>query len=229
MNECFLPTSNYRELQELINELMGPALGVEMAAVTGRAGRGKTTAAQRIYAETNRAVYVLYQEAWTINDLFREIAFSLSGIRPFRRQQAMELIQSELGRERRAIMIDEADRAPVKVLNALRNIHDITKSPIVLIGEDELSRKLSAERRISSRIRNAIPFKPLSVQDLTLFYRLSLGITLPASKADKLAAASAGDFRNVLTDALTIERLMKVNSAGEVTDEIVEKAIGRKK
>ena len=56
MKDVFIATQNFQKMQALCDELLGPALGVEMAAVTGRAGRGKTTAAERIYAANENTV-----------------------------------------------------------------------------------------------------------------------------------------------------------------------------
>lgn len=222
MEQCFIPTQNFRRTQELISDLLRAPYGVELAAITGRAGRGKTTAAQRIFSENSGVVYVLYQEGWSINDTLREIAFGLSGMRPFRRQKSMELIQSELGRDRRAVLVDEADRAPIRVLNALRNVHDICAAPIVLIGEDDLTRKLSQERRLASRIRRHIAYEAQSQTDVVMFYKLAMGLKLSTESAARLLNHSKGDFRVILTDALAVERLMVVNSLPEITNEIIQ-------
>jgi DNA transposition AAA+ family ATPase len=221
MKDIFIPTQNYQKMQALVNELMGPALGVEMAAITARAGRGKTTAAERIYATNTRTVYVLYHEDWSYTELLREVAFRLCGTRPRFRQVCFEMIQSEMASTRRLIMVDEADRMNLKCLNVLRNIHDVCKVPVLLIGEDDLKNKLGKERRLISRLRNTLSFEPVSQADVVVFYKNALGMPITPDMAGKLMKHSQGDFRNVLTDAVAIERTMKASSIEAVTDRIV--------
>jgi len=193
-----------------------------MGAVIGRAGRGKTTAAQRIYAQTDRVCYILFQELWTPVDMIREIGFSLAGLRPTRRDLAMSLIESELVRERRLIIVDEADRASISALNALRNIHDMYHAPLLLVGEEDLHRKLDRERRLISRMREVIRYDPLGQKDLIIFYAQAIGVRIEAGMAQKFMAHSGGDFRTILTDALKVERLMRANSMDQITQAVVD-------
>lgn len=227
MKDVFLPTTNYQKLKEMANEIMGRPMGVEMLAVTGRAGRGKTTALQRLYTDTATAVYVLYQEDWSINDLFREICFTVSGLRPIRRTQAMEILTKDLTRERRIVMVDEADRAPVRVLNAVRNLHDLTRTPIILAGEDDLHRKLGTERRLYSRLRATLAFEPLKSDDVSLFFMQAVGVGISPAQAARFATHSGGDFRVIVTDALAVERAMRVNDITRITDAIVDAVCAR--
>jgi DNA transposition AAA+ family ATPase len=222
MRDCFIPTQNYQKAAALCEELMGPALGVEMAAITGRAGRGKTTVAERIYATNKNTVYVLYHEDWSYSELLRDITFRLCGTRPRYRQICFEMIQNEMARQRRIIMVDEADRMNVKCLNVLRNIHDVCKVPVLLIGEDDLKRKMEKENRLISRLRSTLLFDPVNQADVVVFFKSALGQPITPEMAGRLLMHSGGDFRNVLTDAVAIERMMKASGVDRVMDRIVD-------
>jgi DNA transposition AAA+ family ATPase len=222
MKDVFVETANFGRTRELCDELLGPALGVELGAVTGRAGRGKTTAASRIYAINPDTVYLVYQEAWSHTETLREIAFRLCGTRPRYRDRSFEMIQTEMGHRRRLIMVDEADRMSVKCLNVLRNLHDICRAPILLIGEEDLTGKLSREGRLTSRLRKTICFDPLVPADVKIWFKRSLGQDITPDQATRLCAHAGGDFRNILTVALTAERYMSVSGIAAITDRIVE-------
>ncbi|WP_166405160.1 ATP-binding protein [Desulfonema ishimotonii] len=209
-------------MQELCDDLLNSAMGVDLGMVTGRAGRGKTRSAHRIFTQDRQTIYILYREGWTLNQLLREIAFHLSGMRPHYRQQCEDVIRTELDAERRMIMVDEADRAPIRVLNGLRNIHDECRIPILLIGEEDLPRKMAAERRLSSRVRAHVQYEPISQADVSVFYVQSLGAEINPEQARKLTRHSGGDFRSVLLDAQKADKLMKINSLKQITDAIVD-------
>jgi DNA transposition AAA+ family ATPase len=222
MKDIFIPTKNYQQMNALCAELMGASLGVEMAVVVGRAGRGKTTAAERIYTTNKNTVYVLYHESWSYTELLREITFRLCGVRPRVRQKCFEFIQTEISGSRRIIMVDEADRMNLKVLNVLRNIHDVCKTPIILIGEENLKSKIGRERRLISRMRDILWFSPVCQADVNVWYREAMDQRLAPEFAEKLLAHAQGDFRNVLTDALAAERIMQASGIATITGRVVD-------
>lgn len=225
MKDIFINTKNYQRMTALCDELLGASYGVEMAAVVGRAGRGKTTAAERIYAQNDNTVYVLYHEAWSFSELLREITFRLCGTRPRFRQTCFEMIQTELGSRRRIIMVDEADRMNLKVLNVLRNLHDVCHTPVLLIGEEDLKNKLGRERRLISRLRDTLSFGAVCQADVTVWYRQAMDMQVPPDLAAKLLKHSQGDFRNVLTDALAVERVMQASGIRAITERVVDEVI----
>jgi len=222
MKDIFIATRNYQKMQALVGELMGPALGVEMAAILGRAGRGKTTAAETIFSRNDSTVYVLYHEDWSYTELLREIAFRLCGTRPRYRQICFEMIANEIANRRRIIMVDEADRMNLKCLNVLRNIHDVCKTPILLIGEEDLKNKLGRERRLVSRLRDTISFEAVNQADVVVFFKNAVDMQITTDMAARLLKHSQGDFRNVLTDAVAVERIMSASGIESVTDRVVD-------
>jgi len=222
LEDVFIATQNFQKMQVLCDELLGPALGVEMAAVLGRAGRGKTTAAERIYAVNENTVYVLYHEDWPYNELLREITFRLCNERPRFRQTCFDMIQTELAAHRRIIMVDEADRMNLKCLNVLRNVHDVCKVPVLLIGEEVLARKLGRERRLISRVRSMVNFEPVSQADVMVFFKSAMDQALTPEQAAKLLKHSEGDFRKVLTAAVQADRIMTASGIEATTDKIID-------
>lgn len=223
MKDVFIPTQNFQRFQALCDELLQSTVGIEMAAVMGRAGRGKSTAAEREVTMNPKTVYVRYEERLSHVGLIREICFAIAGARPRSTQVCFEMIQEELSRVRRIIMIDEADRLSMKHLNVCRDFHDVCKVPVILIGEEPLRGRLARERRMISRIRQELMFEPVGQGDVTVFYRKMLEKSVTPEQAATLLRHAQGDFRNILKDAIAVERIMEASGMKEITDPIILK------
>ncbi|PKN28246.1 MAG: hypothetical protein CVU64_14165 [Deltaproteobacteria bacterium HGW-Deltaproteobacteria-21] len=225
MKDIFIPTQNFQKFSGLCDELLGSAAGIEMAAVIGSAGRGKTTAAERVVTHNQNAVYVRFEERLSYVGLIREVAFAVAGVRPNRTQDCVEMIRNELGKARRIIMVDEADRMSMKHLNTMRDFHDTCKVPVLLIGEEFLRGKLARERRLISRVRETMTFEPVSQPDVVVFYRKALGLDVPPAEAARLLKHAKGDFRFVVKDALQAERIMKASGMKAVTEQLIDEVV----
>lgn len=224
----FVPTQNFQRFQSLVDELLSDSFGVEMAAVIGRAGRGKTEAAGRVFTMNAQTTYMLYEEGFSLVDIYREIAFRLAGTRPRYRQTCLDVIRAELARQRRVIMVDEADRMNLKCLNGLRNLHDICHVPVLLIGEEQLKSNLGHERRLISRVREIVSFEPVSQPDVVIFYRKCMDLALTPEQAAKLVRHSQGDFRVVITDAVYCDRMLRASGITAMNDAVIDEIIKRK-
>jgi DNA transposition AAA+ family ATPase len=221
MDNVFIKTRNFQNFQVLCEELRASAMGIELAAAVGPAGRGKSTAAERTVTMNPDIIYILYKEADTYLDLLREIFFVLTGSRPRFKQACFEIILNEMAQRRRVIVVDDADRMNSKCLNGLRNIHDICRVPVLLVGEEKLTANLARERRLISRTRQVLQFDPVSQADVSVFYRESLKLAVKPELAGQLLRHSQGDFRVVLKDAISIERKMKASGLKEITAQLV--------
>jgi len=226
MKQVFIPTQNFQNANTIVADLLSASYGVDLAVFTGRAGRGKTTTAERIFTTNPNTVYVLYEEGWNYLALLREITFKLCGTRPSRRQQCAEMVERELSARRRVILVDEADRANMHVLNGLRNIHDKCGAPIVLIGEEALTAKLSRERRLISRVRAQLSFTAVTQADVVLFFRKTIEQDLTPAHTARVLKYSGGDFRRVLTAAIAAEKIMATSGLTAITDAVIDKVVG---
>ena len=224
MKDVFLTTANYHHFEELYNALLGEQFGVELGAVLGRAGRGKTTAAGRIYSTNGSAMLVRFEERLSPVGLLREITFAVAGTRPRTTQDCFDLLKEGLEDRHKLIMVDEADRMSIRHLNALRDLHDVFHTPIIFIGEEPLESKLRQERRLISRLRDTVKFEPIGQADIVIFYKQGLDLGIPPEAAAKLARHAQGDFRLVVKDALMIERIMRTSGEKALTEAIIEKA-----
>lgn len=81
---------------------------------------GKTTSVQRFAAENTAATYVLYM-GYTRNALFREISEGILGRSAGTYYGNLQLIMGATQMYRKLIIIDEADRMPLSLLENLRD------------------------------------------------------------------------------------------------------------
>jgi hypothetical protein len=122
-----------------MNSVLSLDEGVLVAA-WGRAGRGKTRTSIQQHAE-NGYVYlralVLWTELWMLQDLCREVGVKEMEI-PGRKAKAFMLIVDALRKNPRPVFIDEADKINYRLLEAIRDLADITGCPFVMVGEESL-------------------------------------------------------------------------------------------
>jgi len=223
MKPEFVETANTRKFNAMCTELADPVslIGPSLGMVTGPAGRGKTEAAKHFAAQTE-AVYIPPLNIRTPAMVLREIAFELAAVRPTRSEAALSIIADEMVKERRLIIIDEADLLSIAILEMLRNINERHACPVLLIGEDDLRGKIAARRRISSRIRRKMEFSAINQQDITFFFKQSLGVKIPPEASAAINQHSKGDWRPVLTAAIGAERAMKASNINEITVELIK-------
>ena len=223
MKTVFIPTKNYNRFQALVGDLFNSAIGVEMAPVIGRAGRGKTTAAMRLVAKNKDIKYIRYEGGWTTKALMQEIAFELTGSRPKTAQLAREAAKSSLLEKRRVLLIDEADRLSVNLLNCLRDFHDICAAPVILIGEKILLDRLATERRLRDRCVPHISFDPVGIAEIIILYKNLFQQDIEKKWAMELHRhCENGEFRLIMRDAQKISRTMKASGVNKITEALIK-------
>ena len=190
-----------------------------MMMLTGETGIGKTVAARNAHAERG-GVYLRVLEGWSQHDFLQAISFELCGMRPHGSGKCKRRIIEELDREPQVIYMDEADRLDTGRLEDLRDIHDVTGSTIVLIGEEGLPSKVGGRRRIDRRIPREyrIKFQPLSVRDLSLYAAEACALTLSPQAAGLLHRHTKGNFRDLHNAMLSLEQMAKAAETAKVDE-----------
>jgi DNA transposition AAA+ family ATPase len=219
----FIETANTQKFFEICNELSDTSsmIGPSLAMVTGPAGRGKTEAARRFATQTEAIYLPAAIDPRSPTMMLREISFELAGVRPTRGDSCVNVIGDEMRKQRRLIMIDEADRESMQNLEMLRAMNERFACPILLIGEDGLKNRIASRRRLESRIRRRLEFGTLTQQDIAFFFMRSLVKADPDVTALIMQKAK-GDWRPVMTAAIGIERAMKASGTSEITVEMAK-------
>ena len=222
MKNEFIETANGIKFNNVCAELADPTsmIGPSIAMVTGPAGRGKSESA-KYYATQTSAIYIPPMNVRSPAMVLREITFELCKLKPSRSEACLNIIQDEIAKERRLIIIDEADLLPMAILEMLRNINERYACPIMLIGEEELKGKIASRRRLSSRIRRHVEFSPVGQADIVLYLRKALKLQKISPEVTGIIHRySRGDWRPVLNAAISIERAMLASGITEITEEL---------
>jgi DNA transposition AAA+ family ATPase len=171
-----------------------PGLGV----FSGHAGYGKSTACTWAVTHMN-AVWVEIGDSWTRKTLCDRILFDL-GIKPARTVADMVLqITEALAASGRTLLIDEAhDAARRGMLEIVREIHDKSLSPVILVGEEVLPQTLRKWERVHSRVLDWVQAEPASLRDVIQLAEVyAPGVVLSDALKRKLTVVAAGSLRRV--------------------------------
>lgn len=224
ISDVTISTRDFQSVYELCYGLLSPgsSLTASIGLVIGDAGMGKTTAVQRFAAENVAASYVLYM-GYTRSALFKEIAEVMVGRSSNTYYNNVNLIIGATQLYRKLIIIDEADRMPLALLEDLRTLNERGRVPLLLVGEPTLARTVRKADRIESRIRKPrIEFHPVDAVTLATLYKEACGLEIPTDVARALVAMSHGDFRVAANEMQDIVRMMNVSGYTELTRSVLD-------
>jgi len=191
-------------------------LNVEgMSLLRGKAGAGKTWGTAFVCNRVN-GVYVRAQKTWTITSMLGSTVHELGG-KPGRYKNPMfDYTVQQLKVTRRPLFIDEADYLNEDMIDVVRDIYDLSRRPVVLIGMDDITRSLASNERFMRRITQEIPFGPLDMEDSRLVCDDVCEVQVADDLLQKLHTESTGNIGLITNGLYKIERLAKVNGNNEV-------------
>ncbi|MCB2186982.1 MAG: AAA family ATPase [Deltaproteobacteria bacterium] len=207
----FITTDNVSRFQRAVQMARDTEHGRPgMLLAFGEAGRGKTLAAMNAYAEGG-GCYLRVWEGWSQHAFLQAVCFEVTGGRPHGANRCKVAAIEALGREPRTIYVDEADRLDVRRIEDLRDIHDETGCPIMLIGEQALLSRVAARSRIDDRIppEHRIQFQPISPRDITLYAMEAAGLQLTSEACAAVHRMSKGNFRKAHNLLLSLEQMSR--------------------
>lgn len=171
-----------------------PGIGV----LFGFPGYGKTMAASRLVNEFN-AIHVEAKSFWTRKNVLETILHGM-GIRAEATISRMfDQVCRELSDSGRPLIMDEMDHLVEKgAVEIIRDIHDKSDAPILLIGEERLPAKLAKWERVHSRIMVWTPAPAASLEDaqeLAKYY--AHGVTVQDDLLQMITDKSHGSVRRI--------------------------------
>jgi len=135
----------------------------------GQSGYGKSVAAAHISAHFD-GIYVVAEPTWTQRAMLEAIASELCIAKLERSApRLLAQIKDQLTASPQPLVIDETDYIVDRDwIEIIRAIHDATRIPILMIGEETLPSKLKKRERFDNRILVSQPAEPASVEDALL-------------------------------------------------------------
>ena len=217
MHKLFVKTRNVKNFIGLMNNLIDKSNEVpKMGLIYGDPGLGKTQTAVW-WATNNDAVYVRAQNKMTCRWLLEKIVYEL-GESPSRKMaDLIEQCITHLRLKPQIIIIDEVDYLinRNRIVETLRDLHDLTGVPIVLIGMQEAKTKLGKYRHLYDRISEIIEFKPFSKDDLDVIVEELSEIKI-TDEAKEIFFEKTNRFRQVIKWISLLENLAKTNGLNKI-------------
>lgn len=218
MKRVFARTTNVDRFITAMTRLHQRQEGIPgMALVFGEPGLGKTKTALWWIAQNN-GVFIRTKKLMTGRWLLEEIVAEL-GEQPARRvSELFRQAQEQLFDNPRTLFIDEADYLThdVRVLETLRDLHDVTGVPVVFIGMDYADKKLARYKHLFDRFSEVIKFNPLGEVDIRMVADQLCEVKL-SDCAVQYIAQQANRFRRVIVWLYRAEAVAKANSLKEIS------------
>jgi DNA transposition AAA+ family ATPase len=203
MRSAIARVKNVQNLVDLFEELRDRAPGIPgMAMIHGDTGAGKTTATNWLAVQKN-AVFVRATATWTPHTMLTAIMRELEEL-PLGSSAAMvERISLRLGETQRPIFVDEADYLleTTKLLDTLRDIHDLSTVPLILIGMADFRKRIITRKQVAGRISQWVEFKPADMEDARTLATALCEVQIEDDLLEKFHRETGGSMR-VLTVAL---------------------------
>lgn len=205
------PLKNVAAFSRLISKVVerSPELP-GLATFYGPSGLGKTKSAV-FGANLYRAGYVECGQFTTAKSLLVSILKELGqpqprGTVPALIEDAVRIMASDI---RRPLIIDEAHHiAHKRFVDLVRELHDKSMAPIVLIGEESLPRQLEAFERVHNRMLDWVPAVPCDKEDFAVLAAAVVpGTKIAPDLASAILADTKGNTRRIVVNLARAEEL----------------------
>lgn len=213
MRDNVLPTENVSRLLAAGDALMNRAAGMPgIGLVWSPTGYGKTTAICW-FCIARHGVYVRAVALWSAKAMLEALARELDIDMRKRTTNAalLNAIVDALAESRRPLFIDEADYLIEKkcLVDTLRDIHDLSTVPVVLIGEPQIEKDIQHNARFAGRISQWVKFEGLNMRDARMIADKNCEITVADCLLEKLyKEASPKDRHRNITGGAEVRRLV---------------------
>lgn len=184
-----------------------------MMLVTGPAGFGKSQMVDH-WAVANQAAYLRAKIEWTPRYFMTELAETLKLDSRGRAKDVFGRIAGVLGSQQIPLVIDEVEHClqnGAKVLEAIRDLSDLTEVIVILVGMDQVQAKIARHAQISSRIAKVVEFQPATPEDVIELCKQLAEVGIETDLAAEIHRQSGGRVREIMNAIATVEQTAKRN------------------
>ena len=133
-----------------------------------------------------------------------------------RRADMVNYIVEELTKENRhlrPIFIDEADYCfrQYEMVDSLRDIYDLSGCPVILIGMEDIARRVRENARIARRITQWIEFNGVDIEDTAKVAAECCEVELGSDLLEYLHKETMGNIGRIIIGLAKIETFAKAN------------------
>lgn len=219
-------TPSVSRFKALADDLASPdgTMSSSIGMAIGTAERGKSHTSKWYVQENSNAAYVLYVDGSTKTQLLRDICDAVAHTRPHSFGECLMVLEENCRYTRRLVIIDEADKLPVRFLEIIRAVNERCQLPFLLVGEEGLKTKTDSVPRLRSRIRNPIVlFERAHAVEVAAYYHEAAGIDISQEVAERLVRHAQGGFRSIVNDSIAISKMSKASGLSTITENMLDK------
>ena len=212
------PLRNVAALVELVDRVQNRALALPgMATFYGPSGFGKTFAV--IFA-TNKfqAISVQVKSTWTKKKLCEAILAEMGLTQRTTVSDMIDDISEYLALHDLPLLIDEADfLVQRKMIEIVRDIHEGSGAPVILIGEELLPQKLKEWERVHGRMLDWVAAEPADMGDVRHLSKLyAPDIKIAPELLATLLKSSHGSVRRIRVNLERVREAALIKGLQEV-------------
>ncbi len=227
MKKVFVKTNNVKRFITMMNNLQNRAEGVPgMGLVYGEPGLGKTQAI-KWWAFKNDAILIRCNQMMSARWLLKEILDYMSEIKPYSISDSFDEVIRNLILSPRVLIVDEVDYLTMdknKSIEILRDIHDKTNVPVVLVGMTSANSRLKKFSHLYDRLSEIVKFERFSKGDIKTIVKELSEIEL-TDCAIKYIYSNLNKFRQIVKVINKAETIAKANGLSSIDEILIKEAI----
>lgn len=226
MNKIFVKTTNVKNFIGLVENLINKPKNIpKMGLVYGEPGLGKSQTALWLACKYD-GIYLRASNLMTGRWLLEEMVKELDEIPRFLTSDNFNIVVKKLKQSPQVIFIDEIDYLMnnYKTIETLRDIHDETDCPIILIGMGLVHRKLERYKHLYDRFSEILKFETFGVNDLSQIIGHLSEITFTPDAIEYIHT-KFNRFRQIVQLINQMETFAKDNNLAEINMEVISQII----
>ncbi len=213
-------TKNIRKLWRAAETLRTRSIGVPgIALIWGPTGFGKTTAITWLANQPRvNAVYVRAMATWTPFSMLAAIMRELDAEPKSRNSAMVDHIVRQLAREDRPLFVDEADYLADKrqLLDTLRDLHDMSTTPLILIGMKDFQRRVMHREQLAGRVSQWLEFEPADLEDARTLCDEVCDVKVADDLLAAIHRAAGGSMRGMIVALSRVESWARAENKSSV-------------
>jgi len=226
MNKTFVHTRNVKGFMNLIYNLKSKPDNIsKIGLVYGEAGLGKTKTALYLAIQQD-GIYIRATNSMTPKWLLEEIAKELGDIPRFYTADIFRQCVNSLKSKPQIIIVDEIDYllTDFRAIESLRDLHDETNVPIVLVGMNLAKHKLKKHNHLLDRISEIYHFEEFEFADVKQIVNELSEVEI-TDGAIRLIHNKYKRFRQIVRTIDALEKAATANTLSEITEEIAKEIL----
>lgn len=214
----FAIVKNVVHAKAALEALSARDLGVPgMGLFYGKTGFGKTSTVTWLVNQTN-GIFVRASATWTPSSMLGQIMVELGAAPTARLNVMLDHIVTQMAMTQRPLFVDEADYLvkSERMIETLRDIHDLTGVPVIMIGMAGIERRLFHRAQLTRRISRWVEFMPTDLEDARIVTDTLCEVRITDDLLERIHEETGGSIGLIVVALAQIETAAKTNGWSEV-------------